>query len=174
MKLKERSYGHYLRGLFIMTLFPALAVWVTADVPREKEISLLLTSLFFGGVFGLVSMAIGILLFRSVPNGMARPEDELPRGAVLTVHRRDGNSIGLLGIPGKEEKTIFWEFEAPPAELQYGNRIVYLDDSDAYLLKWQKEGVILILSKKGQAEESDSLRGHLEQKMKDVSLGILK
>ncbi len=174
MKLKERPLHFYLEGLFGITLFTAFAMCVVADVPREKEAGLLFKSLLWGTIFGIISVITGIKIFRDLPNGMARPEDELPRGVVLNVHARDENFVGFRGIPGQEDKTTFWEFEELSILVQPGNRIVYLDDPDVYLLKWQKEGVILLLSKVEKPENSTRLRGHLEQTMKDASLGVLK
>ena len=132
-------------------------------VGRHPEDTALLA--FFG--FCAIAVTIGALrIVRtesfSVPNGLSRPEDELPRKKVFSVSERIGRILRLAPVSGGT--LIFWVFESLPQEIQAGRKIVYLDDRDAeFLASWKEQGVIPLLSTKaGAVSDSKSEKRRTE------------
>ena len=124
-----------------------------AEVPRERFGSLLVSGSLLGVLSTAVILIISSRLQECVPNGLPRPEDELPRKKLFGVHSRVGNRLLLWGsAKQKDERPTYWEFEDLPLEVEPGKTIVYLDNlEDEYLAKWKEGGVIPILSAQGRA-----------------------
>jgi hypothetical protein len=144
-----------------------LATGIAGALSREMPASLAVAFLLF-----VVTVLVGLTISNvrnellQIPNGLPRPEDELPRKKLFGVHSRVDNRLLLGGsAKQKDERPAYWEFEDLPLEVEPGKTIVYLDNLEGeYLAKRKEEGVIPILSAQGRAELDAREAEHTEER----------
>ncbi len=158
-----KNYSSRRRGLCIYLVL-MLAVMAFAAV-LTRNLTILNASIFLVLFLAMVS-AFAITEVREnlfqIPNGLPRPEDELPRRTLIRVlNRVDSNTLNLVPVAGVE-LLRFYEFAQPlEAEIERGRQIVYLDNLETeYLASWKDDGVIPILSAKARAATDGKATGH--------------
>lgn len=160
-KMKPYTLSRITRSLLLLTTVfaPALLLGFFAEVSPEKRASLLFGGVLFGTIFGALAATFAYFFEDEIPNGLARPEEELERGTKYHVTNRFNLSVGgsrdfcVAALRDNQEidNPTVWRFDQSRdavALLHAAKTFVYLDDPDDYLKEWQEQGVVMILSKK--------------------------